>query len=234
MPSEVLYTESGEPWPSAAFEQNFSRRLLELKGKITHRFGESYAVVSHDNYIDGAPRCHDFDIVNIEMRLAAAEGLVQAVQILVDHGADIHALDEDGFTALHLAAKEGRVETVRLLVKLGTVLSSKTSAEYLKSHTTKTGNTVLHSAASGPLEPHPPSAFSAETVLCLCELGADAHQRRGDDGYTALHVAACCGRSEAVQLLVQLGADLNARCGNERTPLLLAAFNGKADTVRQT
>jgi len=34
MPSEVLYTESGEPWPSATFEKDFSRCLLELKAPL--------------------------------------------------------------------------------------------------------------------------------------------------------------------------------------------------------
>jgi hypothetical protein len=49
----------------------------------------------------------------------AAKGRTAEIKALLDHGADIEAIDRDGRTALMLAAKHGRLETVRLLLARG-------------------------------------------------------------------------------------------------------------------
>jgi ankyrin repeat protein len=49
---------------------------------------------------------------------AAMNGFPEAVEALLDHGADIQATDYTHYTALHLAAWAGSVETVNILLGL--------------------------------------------------------------------------------------------------------------------
>src|SRR5262249_15840142 len=44
---------------------------------------------------------------------------VTAVEILVEHGADLHARSKGGFTPLLFAVREGRIGVVRALLKAG-------------------------------------------------------------------------------------------------------------------
>ena len=60
----------------------------------------------------------------------------------------------------------------------------------------------------------------AELVQALAELGADL-EKQGINGWTPLHAAASTNDGEMVELLLSLGADLNARTGidDNATPL---------------
>jgi hypothetical protein len=52
------------------------------------------------------------------------------------------------------------------------------------------------------------------------------------DQRTALHWAARCGHTDVVALLLQSGADLNAKDINGKTSIMLAAVNGQSHVVR--
>ena len=51
--------------------------------------------------------------------LAAYHGQLEMVRALTDHGADVNAIDRDGFTAATLAQHSHREDIVRLLVARG-------------------------------------------------------------------------------------------------------------------
>lgn len=53
-----------------------------------------------------------------------------------------------------------------------------------------------------------------------------------DDGWTALQLSAQKGHTEAVSLLLDKGADVNALNGNGYTPLLLAAMDGQVEVAK--
>lgn len=53
------------------------------------------------------------------LHIVSGWGDCEAIQILVDAGADINSRGETGFTALHCAAEQNRPEAIRLLSSLG-------------------------------------------------------------------------------------------------------------------
>lgn len=56
---------------------------------------------------------------------------------LVEHGAEVHAKNHNGDTALHLASSSGHIEVVKILVEEGADVHAKD----------KGGRTVLHLAS---------------------------------------------------------------------------------------
>lgn len=92
-------------------------------------------------------------------------------------------------------------------------------------------------------DPHPSTegervekAEDAEPALLvlqhLIHAGVDLDTRARSDGRTALCAAAAAGHTEAVRLLAACGAEIEAYDQEDSTPLLLAAVEGRAETVR--
>jgi ankyrin repeat protein len=94
------------------------------------------------------------------------------------------------------------------------------------------------SKAKNSVEPDPPAyteGFLRQDYEKVMEsLNADPSQATlsfGDLHTTLLHAAAYDGKAEIAKLLLQLGADVNAREVNGRTPLHHAANNGHLDVI---
>jgi ankyrin repeat protein len=60
------------------------------------------------------------------LHLAAGEGHLEIVKLLLEHGADVNAKTAYE-TALHLAAGEGHLEIVKLLLEHGADVNAKTA-----------------------------------------------------------------------------------------------------------
>ena len=63
-----------------------------------------------------------------------------------------------------------------------------------------------------------------EIVALLIAYGANVNEKGGLEGITPLMRAVHRGRLETARVLIQNGADVNARMGSGVTPLMLAAF----------
>lgn len=182
--------------------------------------------------------------------LAAREGKLVAGRVLLDKGADVDAVKRGAGTALDVAMRRRNFDFVALLTSRGASwarASVETRArrpvalargsdlsilDWLGRHGAlgardSSGRTLLHLAAR---------AGSGEALRVLLERGAavDATVRRAgiDTGWTALMLAAAEGRVENVERLVLAGADLNHRSAGGYTPLLAAAYYGRAETAR--
>ncbi|KAF6788771.1 ankyrin repeat protein [Colletotrichum sojae] len=123
---------------------------------------------------------------------------LDTLQMLLDHGANPEAKDNNGQTMLFTAAGTDRPEVVRHLL---TQAALDRNIPDIEARDTK-GNTALwHNASRGNLG----------MLQILLEYGADS-ETKNDAGQTILFAAAEAGRQEVVQYLLGVcGMDANAR-----------------------
>ena len=151
------------------------------------------------------------------LHLASSILHLESVRVLLDHGANFHAEDSQGWTALHkvfsnpVASKDVLV-LVQLLLVRGADVNTRN-----KNHITP-----LHLAA---YHQH------TESAQVLLNHGANVHAK-DNMGQTPLHGAFFKhpkyypGDYVIPQLLLRHGADVNARDGHHQTPLHLALCSG--------
>ena len=147
------------------------------------------------------------------LHLAAAEGHVEIVELLIAAGADVAKRNKGGETPLLTAAFSGAAGVVHVLLQKGACVRA-TDAD---------GSTSLILAAK---EGH------VAAVQVLLRMGARVNAPM-PDGSTALHVAAAGGCLQLVQLLLSHGAAVNAARCDGWTALHVAADAGQAVVVQQ-
>ena len=140
---------------------------------------------------------------------AVRSGSSDAVRSLLDAGAQVNTAEPQvGHTALMWAVREDRPELVRLLLARGASLELKT----------RTGATPAV---------RPPGAGGGSHGVGIVRGGVppQGEQPPVPGGMTALSFAAREGRLEAARLLLDAGADVNAREANGISPLVMAITN---------
>ncbi|XP_069700969.1 ankyrin repeat domain-containing protein 65-like isoform X2 [Periplaneta americana] len=148
-----------------------------------------------------------------ELHRAAERGDTHRVQLLLDAGSLVNAVDYYGCTPLWLAAWQGRQDACRALLAAGARPDVKGGPSRY---------TALHVAA---LSGHP-------AVRELLPAGGPrAYDPDDADEWTALHCAAYHGHAPVVQLLLQHGAERGARNKEGWTALNLARECGRTEVV---
>lgn len=128
------------------------------------------------------------------LHLAADEGNVDCINLLLAKGADAKLKNHRGFTALHLAARTSSLECVESLLSNG---NANPNAEDFDKRT------PLH-AAVGKLD------SSIQIIETLIMWGGNVNHQ-DIFGFTALHLAAQDGQSQCVDMLIFYGADVTTR-----------------------
>ncbi|NXG01398.1 PP16A phosphatase, partial [Sakesphorus luctuosus] len=162
------------------------------------------------------------------LHAAATCGHLHLVQLLIQRGADLLAVNSDGNMPYDLCEDEAtldflesamaeqgitqeRIEEARAATERSMIREIRELAragadlDAPRGH----GATLLHvAAANGYLE--------AAELLLEHRAGTDC---RDEDGWQPLHAAACWGQVQLVELLVAHGADLGAKSLLDETPL---------------
>jgi ankyrin repeat protein len=134
---------------------------------------------------------------------AAVRNDTVTVRTLLAQGADVSAVDQNGFSPLHVAAMAGNSAVAELLLDADAEIET----------TTQSGWHALNFAAQ---RGHP------DVVELLLERGADV-ESRDEYGWTSLHQAADEGHPEVAAVLLAHGADKNAKATNDWRPLHYSA-----------
>ena len=133
--------------------------------------------------------------------------------VLIEHGAEVEALDWSGRTPLHWAAQFGLVDVADLLIQSGAIVDRQG----------QDGATPLHWAAR---EGH------HEVVRLLLARGAKPDVK-DHEGRTPLHFGAWRGKLEVVEELLRAGAKPGIRDKSGKTPLHEAKATGRQEIMER-
>lgn len=125
------------------------------------------------------------------IHMAAGKGNVALIELLVRHGADVNAKDNDSETPLMTAARWDEPEALKKLIDLGAAFDTRD----------KGGMTALFGAAMNN---------KMKVVEILTGAGADPNVAT-DSGLTALFAAALRGHFNVAKHLVDCGARLEQK-----------------------
>lgn len=191
------------------------------------------------------PQTHLLNAINT----AANTGDKDLVQILLKSNANI---SDSSCFALQLAAKEGHVDVVKLLVEAGAAIDRKVTHEELDMVDTCALQLACDSARTGVVEylleqganpnagggpfTNPITAAVRKSHLDILKLllkapGIEINVTGGEDQSTPLINAATFMSKEAVQLLLDQGAEINAVNPAGDSALVMAAWKGEKDCV---
>lgn len=203
---------------------NQAEMLLEVGADPADRTGEWI--------VDEVPEEGYYEPGWTALMLAARGGHVEVVRLLIGHGVSVDDVDHYGGSAVHSAAAANAVEIVDLLLTKGAAMTPECHVsqfdETLGWHFV---GTPMHVAAD---------CGCAEIIKCLLRHGTPVDQRLFPCKRTPLHFAAARGHLEAVEALVEAGADPNLResrsdhgIDNDFTPLHYAAREEHVDVVKR-
>lgn len=152
--------------------------------------------------------------------LAAKGGHVAVVDLLIHHGADMSATDNNGWSVIHYACQSGSAE---LLLSLKRVTTDWNASITAKMHNDWSHNaTALHLAASL-------NGYALEFLLnydLISNVNSLTHNKE-----TALWIAALFGRSRNVSLLIDKNADDTIGSYSSEPPLHAAIRLGHVEVV---
>ncbi len=143
------------------------------------------------------------------LHTASIAGEDEIVKFLLSKGADVKALDGQGWTALHWAASGGHSAVVGELLDAGANINVKDQI----------GATPLHWAAIFD---------QREAAKVLIDRGADI-KARDNQGKTPLHAAAEHDAQQVAPLLLAKGASLKAKDDDGAMPLHAVIQHARAD-----
>jgi ankyrin repeat protein len=173
------------------------------------------------------------------------DALRTMVSLLLAHGQDVHERGTDGQTALDRSVHFAVDDVAETLLRRGVKPDEGVGSDCALGYAALRGDLplvrrLIHAGASLRRRSsfQTPIAIDAmsdpKTLRYLVKRGANINDHGSTTLYgdsTALHVAAAYPMLEDARALVSLGANVNVRTGDGRTPLMLAARYGSVALV---
>ena len=155
--------------------------------------------------------------VDGETPLLISVSIPWLAKLLIERGADVNAKNEDGETPLLIAATRDNFDLVELLIEHGADVNVKTVVGWAPLHSAASRNSldmakllIEHSA-----DVNAKNEMSLGYAQWLIEYGHSVDVI----GMTPLHSAAWSNSLDVAKLLIERGADVNAKDADDFTPL---------------
>uniref|UniRef100_A0A452IE74 Ankyrin repeat domain-containing protein 17 n=1 Tax=Gopherus agassizii TaxID=38772 RepID=A0A452IE74_9SAUR len=188
---------------------------------------------------------HSNEFKESALTLACYKGALAA--LLIERGANLEEVNDEGYTPLMEAAREGHEEMVALLLGQGNYNRANINAQTEETQETaltlaccggflEVADFLIKAGADIELGCSTPLMEAAqeghlELVKYLLAAGANVHATTAT-GDTALTYACENGHTDVADVLLQAGADLEHESEGGRTPLMKAARAGHVCTVQ--
>ena len=149
------------------------------------------------------------------------DGRLDVVKILLEHGADLDAKDNDYSTPLLLASYFGSVEGTQVMFEHGANIHARS----------KKGRTPLHQTLADMDDAIDSLDMFLGIVRWLLAHGADI-DALDDDHATPLHLASHYGSAKGAQLLLEHGAKVHLEDKKGKTPFQIASDRGHEEITQ--
>ena len=171
---------------------------------------------------------------NTALHLAVFLGRAETAELLLKNGADVNAKNDEGATPVDLLQVPW--EMTRLLTRPMGIELEQTQVEAGKAKIRELLGVegTFDDEDTSPAQNLSEAAFTGDIAAMKQGLagGADPNAKDPQSGSTLLAAAALMGHTEIVTLLLEHGADVNARSLDDGTALHAAAFLGRTETVK--
>ena len=145
------------------------------------------------------------------LMIASHNGHNKTVALLLNKGANIDDITEDGLNLLMLAIRMKNIDTADFLIDKISINARQ-----------KSGWTALMLASyNGDIT----------SIKLLLKKGANINAQ-DKDGYTALMLAAIFSKAEAISILLEKGANIDQKDNTGWTALMLAINHGNIETIK--
>ena len=163
------------------------------------------------------------------LHFAALANARQTAEVLLQNGADINAKAEGGVTPLDYAALANAWQTAEVLLQNGAEVNAKNDNGVTSLHAAastnarETAEVLLQNGADINAKATLHTSISPYYTTFLDKMEVEDDERELEDS-TPLHAAALADARETAEVLLQNGADINAKAKGGVTPLDYAAL----------